>query len=98
MVRYHDGASFEQPWMGVSVKCLPEYRNAVEADLMKREAMIVSGETDKTQVLLQARAPLANLLGYRAALDVLTDNSARHSMWLSHYAPMETPPPGGKAA
>src|SRR5688572_924252 len=34
MVRYHDGTSFEQPWMGLSVKCAPEHYAAVKADLI----------------------------------------------------------------
>ena len=98
MVRYHDGTSFEQPWMGLSVKCAPEHYAAVKADLIAREASIVSSAAESAQCLIQARAPLAELLGYREDLDKLTAGSARHSMWLSHYAPVENPPPDGQAA
>ena len=98
MVRYHDGATFEQPWMGLSVKCAPEHYVAVKADLTARDASIVSSATEAAQCLIQARAPLAELLGYRSDLETLTAGSARHSMWLSHYAPVENPPPDGQAA
>lgn len=98
MVRYHDGASFEQPWMGLSVKCEPEHFAAVKTDLMARGASIVGATAEAAQYLIQARAPLAELLGYRSDLETLTAGSAKHSMWLSHYAPVENPPPDGQAA
>jgi translation elongation factor EF-G len=98
MIRYHDGTSFEQPWMGLSVKCAPQHVTAVNADLIAREAEIESSKVETTQCLIRATAPLAELLGYRADLGKLTAGTARHSMWLSHYAPIDSPPPGGQAA
>ena len=98
MVRYHDGTTFEQPWMGLSVRCAPEHYVDVKADLIARDASIVSSAVETAQCLIQARAPLAELLGYREDLDNLTAGSAKHSMWLSHDAPVESPPPDGQAA
>lgn len=97
-IRYHQGRSLEQPWMGLSVRCSPEHLDLVNADLIGREAMIVSCDVEPAQCLIQARAPLAGLLGYRSDLEKLTAGSARHAMWLSHYAPIESPPPDGQAA
>ncbi len=97
-IRYHKGRMLEQPWMGLSIRCAPEHLDAVNADLIDREATIVSCEIEPAESLLEARAPLAALLGYRSDLEKLSAGSARHAMWLSHYAPVENPPPDGRAA
>ena len=65
-IRYHRGRMLEQPWMGLSVRCGPEHLEAVNADLVDREAVIVSCEIDPAQSVIEARAPLAALLGYRS--------------------------------
>lgn len=97
-IRYHQGSSLEQPWMGLSLRCPAEHLDAVNADLIERQATIVSCEVEPSQCLIQARAPLATLLGYRSWLDRITAGSAQYAMWLSHYAPLENPPPDGRAA
>lgn len=97
-IRYHKGLLLEQPWMGLSIRCAPEHLDAVNADLLRREVAIVSCDVGPAQCLIQARAPLASLLGYRSDLENLTAGSARHAMWLSHYEPIEDPPPDGRAA
>lgn len=97
-IRYHQGSCLEQPWMGLSIRCSPEHLDAVNADLMRRQVTLVSCDIDAAQCLIQARAPLAALLGFRADLEKLSAGSARHAMWLSHYAPVEDPPPDGQAA
>ena len=97
-VRYHEGVTLEQPWMGLRVRCSNADLVSVNADLIERQATIVSGEGEGQHFQIQAQAPLVNLLGYRSALEKLTAGSARHAMWLSHFAPVETPPTGGAAA
>lgn len=97
-IRYHQGTSLEQPWMGLSLRCAAEHLDVVNADLIDRQATIVSCDVEPSQCLIQARAPLATLLGYRSYLDKLTAGSAQYAMWLSHYAPLENPPPDGQAA
>ena len=97
-IRYHQGTSLEQPWMGLSLRCATEHLDVVNADLIDRQATIVSCDVEPAQCLIQARAPLATLLGYRPYLDKLTAGSAQYAMWLSHYAPLENPPPDGQAA
>jgi hypothetical protein len=97
-VLYHQGVTLEQPWMGLRVGCAVGHLDAVNADLIDRDATIVCTAIDGLQCRLEVRAPLASLLGYRSGLAALTSGSAHHSMWLSHYAPLVTPPPGDRAA
>jgi hypothetical protein len=97
-VRFHEGVTLEQPWMGVHVRCTTDHLHAVSADLADREATIVSCDVDRENSHIQANAPLAALLGYRQSLASLTSSTATHAMWLSHFAPVEDPPPGGNAA
>jgi hypothetical protein len=97
-IRYHLGRSLEQPWMGLRVRCKPGYLDAVNADLMDRKATIVNCDVDSAQCIIQARAPLASILGYRLALEMITSGTAQHAIWLSHYAPVESTPPDGEAA
>lgn len=97
-IRFHKATSLEQPWMGIHVRCAIDYLDAVNADLIARNATIASCEIDGSKALIEASAPLAGLLGYQADLDKLTAGSGRHAMWLSHYAPVSKPSPDGHAA
>lgn len=97
-IRYHQGATLEQPWMGLRVRCIPGHLEAINADLIDRNATIVACDIQPGLCVIQACAPLAGLLGYRSALEKLTAGSAQHAMWLSHYAPVEELPPDGCAA
>jgi hypothetical protein len=97
-IRYHNGVTLEQPWMGLRVKCPAEQLEAVKTDLIVRDATLVSSETHLANCTIQACAPLAYLIGYRAALDKLTAGAGQHVMWLSHYAPVDCLPPDGDAA
>jgi len=97
-IRYHQGSSLEQPWMELRVECSPDHLDGVTADLLDREATIVSCDFETARCLILARAPLASLLGYRSCLETLTAGAARLAMRLSHYAPIESPPPDGQAA
>lgn len=97
-VRYHNGTTVEEPHMGLRVKCSPEHVEGVSADLNARNALVVALEVGPTCAVIRAVAPLAKLLGYGARLAELTSGAARQVTWLSHYAPMETSPPGDTAA
>jgi hypothetical protein len=97
-VLYHQGVTLEQPWMGLRVRCAAAQLDMVKADLLDRDATITSCEQEGAHCHIQARAPLVSLLGYRAALEKLTGGSAKHAIWLSHYAPMGKLPPEGHAA
>ena len=97
-VLYHQGVTLEQPWMGLRVSCAVGYLDAVNTDLLDRDSTIESTDIDGDRCRVTAHAPLASLLGYRANLAVLAAGTAQHTMWLSHYAPLVDPPPGGLAA
>jgi len=97
-VRYHSGASLEEPHMVVRVSCQPKYLEAVRADLLARHARILEAEATPTRVIVRATAPLLGLIGYGWSLARLTSGTARETMRLSHYAPAESPPPDGDAA
>jgi hypothetical protein len=98
IVRYHRGVTLEQPWMGLRVRCANEQLETVKVDLIVRDATLVSSEIQSRAAVIQACAPLAYLIGYGAALAKLTDGAGEHLMWLSHYAPVQSPPSGGNAA
>lgn len=84
--------------MGMRVRCGADHLDAVSADLIDRSATNISCETETAGCLIQACAPLANLVGYRASLGKLTAGTGEHVMWLSHYAPADGTPPDGQAA
>jgi hypothetical protein len=97
-VVYHDGVTLEQPWMGLRIRCATSQLEAVNADLLDRDATIASCEVDGAHCHIEACAPLASLLGYRSALEDLTAGAGKHAIWLSHYAPMGILPPDNHAA
>lgn len=97
-IRYHDGVTLEQPWMGLRVRCQAKDLEPVKLDLISRGATIESCEPDLGQYAIQGCGPLARLIGYRSALEKRTSGSAHSVMWLSHYAPVATLPPEGDAA
>lgn len=97
-VRLQRRLGLEQPWMGLRARVPAVRAGAVERELRAREARIVACEPGgEGAVILRAFAPLRRLLGFGAALAVLTAGTGRHESWLSHYEPLE-PPPGGDAA
>jgi hypothetical protein len=97
-VLYHQGETLEQPWMGLRIQCPVGHLEAVNGDLLDRDATILTCRIVGIHAHVEARAPLASLLGYGASLEMLTAGAARHSLWLSHYAPLVPEPPGGHAA
>ena len=97
-VRYRQGATLEEPYMGVRVLCAPRHFRAVRMDLEARGAEILDAEETDQFGIVRATAPLAVLLGYSCRLAELTAGRAQHTMWLSHYAPVTSRPPGGDAA
>jgi hypothetical protein len=97
-IRYHLGRSLEQPWMGLRVRCKAMHLEAVNADLIDRGATVVSCDIESEQSVIQAKAPLASLLGYRLSLEMIASGTAWHAIWLSHYAPVDDTPPDGEAA
>lgn len=84
--------------MGVRVLCAPEHLPAVRRELEARGATVAEAEVTALFGIVRATGALAALLGFPRRLSELTGGRARHTMWLSHYAPVEDEPPGGSAA
>ena len=88
-VRYAHGAPVLEPYM-IVLLCGPEGPlAAVQRDLAKRRSRITRLESHAGLFVLEAEAPLANLLGYFDWLQTLTDGDCDASMWLSRYLPID---------
>ncbi len=97
-IRYHHGAKLEEPHMGLRVLCSPQHFEVVRRDLRLRKASIMDAEVNLRFGIVRASAPLAALFGFPDRLAQITLGHGKLVMWLSHYAPVEEPPPGGSAA
>lgn len=93
IVRYHHGATVEEPHMALRVGCPAEHFEAVKAGLIARDALIVASIIDCACGEIRATAPLAKMMGYARSLTQLTLGTAHEVMWLSHYAAIQEPPP-----
>ena len=87
-VRYAHGAQLLEPWMVVLMSGPAHFLPLIQRDLARRQARILRVEDHRGPFLLEAEAPLANLLGYAAWLDELAEGSADLSMWLARYVPV----------
>lgn len=97
-VRYHHGVRVEEPYMSLRIRCERRHFEALRSDLQARGASLQDQELNHLCGVLRATAPLTSLIGYPAHVRTTTDGSSQLVMWLSHYAPIEGPPPGGQAA
>lgn len=95
-VRFLDGATLQEPVMGLRAAVPQPQTEAALHELIARGACIDEVDWCARKPTIRAWAPLRLLLGYPKALLVLTQNQAELSMWLMHYAPM--PPEPGKAS
>jgi hypothetical protein len=88
-VRYAHGAPVLEPYM-IVLLCGPEDQlPVVQRDLAKRRSRITRLERQAGIYVLEAEAPLANLLGYCDWLQRLTGGNTDASMWLSRYLPID---------
>jgi hypothetical protein len=97
-IRYYNGLTLEQPWMGLRIRCAAEHLETIQADLLRRDARTIACERGSAIALIQVCAPLAHLIGYGSVLEQMTSGSAKHVMWLDHYAPVDNGCPGGSTA
>ena len=97
-IRYRHAAGIEEPHMGLRVLCAPQYFDAVRRELHLRAASIMDAEVNRSFGIVRASAPQAALFGFPDRLTQLTQGQGKLVMWLSHYAPVQEPPPGGSAA
>lgn len=97
-IRYHQADRLEEPYMGLRVLCAPQYFEAVRQELQLRAATIMDAEVTRSFGIVRACAPQATLFGFPDRLTQLTRGQGKLVMWLSHYAPVQEPPPDGSAA
>lgn len=97
-VRYRRADRIEQPIMGLRVLCPPTCFERIREDLRQRRAAIMDAEVNGRFGIVRASAPLTILLGYPDRFATLTAGKGRLVMWLSHYEPLDDPPPAGVAA
>ena len=87
-VRYANGAQMLEPWMVVRMNGPAQFLPLIQKDLGRRQARVLRVEDHRGPFLLEAEAPLANLLGYADWLDELAEGRADLSMWLARYVPV----------
>ena len=88
-VRYAHRPRLAEPWMTVLASGPAAFAPLILRDLARRKARVLRVEQHRGPFLLEAEAPLANLLGYADWLDELAEGRADLSMWLARYVPVE---------
>lgn len=92
-VRYQLGEVVKEPVMSLVVRAPWRLASAVRNDLLCRDAQIGHITPFYRRVcIVGARATQAELLGYPAWLEALTEGAGDVAMWLSHYAPIDQDP------
>lgn len=87
-IRYLDeGGVRKEPHMALRVECSVDRRDAIVADLVWREAVLLLAGSERGRAVVRATAPLALLLGYPSLLMRL-DASATLTSWLAFHAPI----------
>jgi elongation factor G len=80
-----------EPIMSAEVATPEYFLGGVIGDINSRRGM-VHGTTDgEIFCLVQAKVPLANMFGYGASLQTMSQGRATFAMEFSHYAPVDQP-------
>lgn len=88
-VRYALGAPVLEPWMMVLVTGPSRHLPSLQADLGRRRAIVARLDYRADPFVLEAEAPLGQLLGYGDWLDERIDGDVDVSMWLSRYRALD---------
>ena len=83
--------------MPLRIDVSPADVQRVLKDLEQREVVLHDVAVQEPGASIRAQAPLRKLLGYQQTLDALTNDSARLSLSISHYAPVWSGPDGDAA-
>jgi hypothetical protein len=90
-VRYfRRGSKLYEPIMHLRVSVNNHFSKEVEADLLRREAVVFENDKVRNGYVLRAEGPLRNLIGYKKDLDAITDHSAYCLSWLDRYTHWRT--------
>ena len=88
-VRYVHGAPVLEPYMLVLLTGPLRHLQRLQDDLARRRATITRIETRSNPFIVEAEAPLGQLLGYGDWLvDAFGDDAVDASLWLSRYRPI----------
>lgn len=88
-VRYAHGAPVLEPYMAMLL-CGPErHLQWLQNDLARRRGHVTRLDHHSGLFVMEAEAPLSNLLGYDAWLGERMEGCTDLSMWLSRYAPID---------
>ncbi len=74
-----------EPMMAVEVVTPDEFMGSVIGDLNARRGQVLGTDVREDVQVLDALAPLANMLGYVSDLASMTKGRARHTQKFSHY-------------
>lgn len=86
-VRYVHGAPVLEPWMIVLASGPAGLLALVQADLVRRGATMTRVESDKDPFVVEAEAPLGQLLGHDDWLESQA-SGVEATLWLSRYRPI----------
>jgi hypothetical protein len=91
-VRYAHGTPVLEPYMRL-LMCGPGERlDVFQQDLARRRSKISRLHQHRGRFILEAEAPLADLLGYADRVDALGHRQIDLSLWLSRYVPIDDGP------
>jgi hypothetical protein len=89
-VRYVPGNPVLEPYMTVVVSGPERYLPLVQKDMTRRRGRVARADERGGAFMLEAEAPLADLIGYGDWLAGLMDEQFPHaSAWLSRYLPVD---------
>ena len=88
-VRYAHGAPVLEPYMNLLLCGAEPYLPPVQKELAKRRSVIRRLDRHGGRFVLEAEAPLGNLLGLGDWLGARTNGAIDASMWLSRYLPID---------
>ena len=91
-VRYAHGAPVLEPYMTLLLIAPERYLPLLQQDLARRRGCIRRIDLHGGPFVLEAEAPLANLLGYGDWLRQRMEADADAGMWLSRYVPIDDGP------
>lgn len=85
------GAVLLEPVMKIEVATPEDYLGGVIGDLNSRRGQIIGTGNRGNAQIVNAMAPLANMLGYPESLRLMTQGRAIFAMQFDHYAPASLP-------
>ena len=78
-----------EPVVGLQISAPAAAMGDITGDLAARRGMVAGTQTTALgEVVIQAQAPLAEVVGYQTRLNAMTSGEGRYTLALSHHAPV----------